>query len=151
MAYSAEEIKAFADKDLRITKIAICKSLIEKLSMEEINDTEKVFELADKYVDYIYGVSALDSRTHVDKGIESGTEPEERVVYKLDLASIPNEAETKILDAIFAEYKSQCPKGKTLNYTKLCNSTIKAFGKYPTSKSSVSKVMSVVKLETILN
>ena len=158
MAYSKGEIAGFEAKDLRITKIAVCKSLIEKLSVEEINDTEKVFELADKYVDYIYG--------NVDKGIESGTvsdlsKKSDSSVERCDFATIasmnklpiPTEKEIVILTELYHEYKNLIPKEQAseINSAGLCSEVIKAFGKYPSIKNSIEKVLSVVKLETILN
>jgi len=54
VAYTKEEIKNFAEKDLRISKLAIVKSLIEKLLLEDVYEVNKVKVLAEKYVDYIY-------------------------------------------------------------------------------------------------
>ena len=52
--YSKEEVKAFENKDLRISKLAITKSLIEKLPLEDIYDVKKVTELVEKYINYVY-------------------------------------------------------------------------------------------------
>jgi len=59
MAYSSEEIKAFEDKDRRITKQAMAKAVLScphwnLTDTDGCPDMDSVLELADKLVDWVY-------------------------------------------------------------------------------------------------
>ena len=143
MAYSETEIKAFAEKDLRISKLAITKSLIEKLPLEEIYEVQKVTELSEKYIDYIYAERQSKCST---KGGQAGCVASdakhqvnwEQIAIGLNLA-IPNAENIKILSQIADEYKKAYKA--SANPKDILVHILNTFGKYPKSQSSVEKVV----------
>ena len=145
MAYTKEEIKAFVDKDLRISKLAITKSLIEK--SEDIYDVDKVTELAEKYIDYVYEERRdKPERKDVTKRGQAGCvasdakhEPNwEQVAIGLNLA-IPNSQNIKILNQVVDEYKKAYKASANPKDVLVC--CIDKFGTYPTKSSSAEKVV----------
>jgi len=135
MAYSEKEIQAFAEKDMRISKLAIVKSLIEKLSLEDVYEVNKVKVLAEKYVDYIYA-----KRGQVGCVAES-TEHKvnwEQIAIGLNLA-IPNSQNVKILNHLVDEYKKA--NKASANPADILVHIINTFGKYPTKTESIEKVV----------
>jgi len=139
VAYTKDEIKAFADKDLRISKLAITKSLIEK--SEDIYDVQKITELAEKYIDYVY-----EERRNVAKRGSAGdvasdtkhTTNWEQIAVGLNLA-IPNAVNIKILNQVADEYKKA--NKASANPKNVLTCCIEKFGKYPTNPSSAEKVV----------
>ena len=138
--YSKEEIRAFAEKDMRISKLAMVKSLIEKLDLEDVYEVDKVTMLAEKYVDYVYAkrgqvVNVSDSTKQVDW---------EQIAIGLNLAS-PNSQNIKILNCVFNEYKkahkaSANPKDILVHITD-------KFGRYPAKTESVKKIVESLNLK----
>lgn len=139
MSYTKEEIAGFEAKDLRISKLAITKSLIDKLPLEDVYDETKVTELADKYVDYIYGVKPAVCSSKVEAEVSWV------VVAKAINIAIPNEVNVKILDVLMSKYKNKF-KANIAKSTILCH-IIKAHGKYPTNTKSVELILKQIKTE----
>lgn len=143
MAYSKEEIKAFAEKDLRISKLAIVKSLIEKA--EDIYEVQKITELAEEYINYVYEERRdISERKDATKrgDVSCVTDPTEpkwgELAVGLNLA-IPTSQNVKILNQILDEYK-QAHKASA-NPTDVLSHCINRFGGYPAKTESVSKVI----------
>lgn len=138
--YSKEEIKGFEEKDKRISKLALLKSLIEKLSVEEIYDTKTIFELADKYVDYVY--DRVKPAVCSSKAVAEISWEE---VAKEINVTIPNETNIKVLNVLMDEYKTKFKVG--VNKATLLSHIIKAHGKYPTNLNSISLILEQIKTE----
>lgn len=149
--YSKEEVKAFAEKDLRISKLAIVKSLIEKLSLEDVCNVEKITELAEKYVDYVYLERKDATKKEITKeettkrgqvasvGDNTKHEPNwEQVATGLNFA-IPNSQNVKILNQVADEYKKATKANANPADVLVC--CIDKFGTYPTKSSSAEKVV----------
>lgn len=135
--YSEKEIKAFAEKDLRISKLAITKSLIEK--SEDIYEVKKITDLAEKYIDYVYAERSA-KRGQVGC-IASNTEQSpdwEQVAVGLNLA-IPNAENIKILNQVTDEYKKA--NKASVNPTDILVHLLNTFGKYPVKTGSVTKIV----------
>ncbi len=141
MAYTEKEIKSFAEKDLRISKLAITKSLIEKLDLEDVYDVQKVTELAEKYVDYIYAERNDNTkRGRADCEISDAKHKInwEQIAIGLNLA-VPNATNIKILNQITDEYKKA--NKASANPKSILVHILNTFGKYPVKTESVSKVV----------
>jgi len=139
VAYSKEEIKAFAEKDLRISKLAIVKSLIEKLKLEDIYEVKKVTELVEKYIDYVYAERSA-KRGSVGE-VADNTKHQtnwEQLAIGLNLA-IPNSQNVKILNQVVDEYKKA--RKASANPSDVLTCCIERFGTYPTKSSSAEKVV----------
>ena len=139
MAYSETEIKAFAEKDLRISKLAIVKSLIEKLLLEDVCNVKKVTELAEKYVDYVYlkrgeaGCVSSVTKREVDW---------EQIAVGLNLA-IPTSQNVKMLNHLIDEHNKETKA--SANPKDILTHIIEVFGQYPTKIESVTKVIESLK------
>lgn len=135
MSYSEAEIKAFAEKDLRISKLAIIKSLIEKLDSEEIYEPEeKLFPLADRYVNYVYEkINIVKLEAKVEDVINWVTTAE-----SLNLA-IPKGNEIKALDTLIDKCKKSNPA--SANHSALLVHIMNKYGRYPTTQQNVAKVL----------
>ena len=147
--YSPEEIKGFQEKDLRINRVAVIKSLIES-GRNSANEVEENCMIVEQYVKFIYNVIETKEQT------KNGTKPFEYVKpdwVLIGTGTIPTQEEIKVLDLLWIEYRQLC-SGKeqkvSLNPVLLCDLIIKVFGKYPTNKNSISKVLSKIKLEQVL-
>ena len=144
--YSKEEIKAFAEKDLRITKLAIEKSLIEKLPLEDVYGVTKVTELVEKYVDYTYEErrDKPERKEATKRGqVASVGDNAERIDWEqiaigLNLA-IPTSQNIKILNQVVDEYKKAYKA--SANPKDILVHILNTFGKYPHNPESVSKVV----------
>lgn len=140
MGYSNAEIKAFAEKDLRISKLAIVKSLIEKLLLEKIYEVDKVIELAEKYIDYVYaerkGATKRGQVASVGDNTE-GTEWEQ-IAKGLNLAK-PTSQNIKMLNLLLDEYKKAYKA--SANPSDILVHIISTFGEYPTKTKSVETVV----------
>lgn len=135
MAYSDSEIKAFAEKDLRISKLAITKSLIEKLPLEDVYDVKKVTDLTDKYINHVY----------LKRGeagcVSSVTKHEvnwEQIAVGLNLA-IPDSQNVKMLNHLIDEHNKATKA--SANPKDILTHIINVFGQYPTKIESVTKVI----------
>lgn len=139
MAYTKDEIKSFAEKDLRISKLAITKSLIEK--SEDIYDVQKVTELAEKYIDYIYAKRNDNTKRGSADCEISDTKLTDwkQVAIGLNLA-IPTCQNIKILNQVLDEYKKA--HKASANPRDILVHILNTFGKYPAKTESVSKVVS---------
>ena len=154
-SYSKEEIKSFEEKDLRISKLAILKSLIEKYP--DVNDygefdVPKMLKLADKFIDYVYG--RVDNGAVLDvcaPGLSGDDIDWSKVATQCDVVE-PAKNAKKVLDLLWGEYRKLCSKEQETQLCPfmLCQSIIRFCGKYPVNVNSVGKVMSVIKLESIL-
>ena len=134
--YSVEEKKAFREKDIRISKLALLKSIIEKSHWEVINEVNEICNLVDKYMQYVNGVSGSNIATTPD-GIDWV-----KASKDLSLTESPNRAEIKILDLIASEYKIS--KGVSVKPADVLKLIFDRFGRYPTKQQSVSKVVSIL-------
>jgi len=135
VAYTKDEIKSFEEKDLRISKLAIVKSLIEKLPLEDVYEVKKITELTEKYVDYVY----------LKRGeagcVSSVTKHEvnwEQIAIGLNLA-IPNSQNVKMLNHLIDEHKKATKA--SVNPKAVLVHILKVFGQYPTKIESVTKVL----------
>lgn len=138
--YSKEEIKAFAQKDLRISKLAIVKSLIDKLPLEEIYDVNKVEELVERYVDYIYEERKdATKRGNVGCATDSTEQTDwEQIAIGLNLA-IPNRQNIKILNQVADEYKKA--HKASANPKDILVHILNKFGRYPAKTESVKQII----------
>jgi len=134
--YTKEEIKSFTEKDLRISKLAIVKSLIEKLSEEDVYGVEKVTKLSEKYIDYVY------KERSAKRGQAGMTINWACLAEGLNLAK-PNTENIKILDWVFNEYK-QVNKASA-NPSDILTHIFSHFGKYPRQESSVKVILESLK------
>ncbi len=145
--YSKEEVKAFAEKDLRISKLAIVKSLIEKLDLEDINEVGKVTKLAEKYIDYVYA-KRKDTTKRGEAGcVASSTEHKpnwEQVAIGLKLA-IPNATNIKILNQVTGEYNKA--HKASANPKDILVHILDKFGRYPAKTESVKVVLESLETE----
>ena len=142
--YSKEEIKVFEDKELRIVRQAILKVLIKACKQEDIYGIDKVTELSEKYVDYVYS----ERKTERKMGCASGVTGEKEEIKWVELAkglnlAIPNEENIKILNLIIDEY-NKTHKAST-NPIEVLSHIMATFGKYPISQKSVSVVLDSIK------
>ena len=131
--YSKEDKEAFRLKDERIAKQALLKSLIEKCDIQDVYDVTLICELADKYLQYVNGVSGNVVATKDSVDWESTAEGLNIVV--------PNAENIKILDLIVSEYKNQTGDNNIIPANVLTH-ILKYFGRYPAKQESVSKVVS---------
>jgi len=137
--YTEKEIQEFRDKDLRISKLAIVKSLIEKLPLEEIYEVNKVKELAEKYVDYVYEERKETTKRGQAGCVASNTKPDwGQIAIGLNLA-IPNSQNIKILNQVLGEYKKA--NKASANPNDVLVHILNTFGKYPAKTESVEKVV----------
>ena len=136
--YSNAEIRAFAEKDLRISKLAITKSLIEK--SEDIYDVEKVTELAEKYIDYVYEERRSTKRGNAGCVASSAKHKTnwEQIAIGLNLA-IPNATNIKMLNLLLDEHKKAYKA--SANPSDILVHILETFGRYPAKTESVSKVV----------
>lgn len=148
--YSPEEIAAFKEKDLRISRLAILKSLIEK--SEDIYAVQKITELAEIYIDYVYSERIAERRDATKrgqagcvasdaKGIEAkptSSAEWEQIAKGLNLA-IPTSQNIKILNLVAIEYKKAYKA--SANPSDILVHIINTYGKYPTKTESVEKVV----------
>lgn len=151
MAYTKDEIKKFEEKDKRINRVAICKSLIESktFTKEEIlNETDKIFGVAECFVEYVYNGLTMDK-------------PKQEVQYdypdwiqyaQVDNFTVPTQEQIKILDVLWAEYKTVCPEQELLNMKpeKLLSNLLKEFSAYPSKQNSISIVLRKIKLKQLM-
>jgi len=141
--YSKEEIKAFAEKDLRISKLAIVKSLIEKLDLEDVYEVSKVTELAEKYIDYVYEERKETTKRGFAGCVASNTKPDwGQIAVGLNLA-IPNSQNIKILNQVLGEYKKA--NKASANPNDVLVHILNTFGKYPSKQESIKTVLESLK------
>lgn len=152
--YTKEEIQAFADKDLRISKLALVKSLIEKLELEDVYETSKIIDLAEKYIEYVYSERNSTSKggcvasvgnaevRHTSLADAKHKPNWEQVAIGLNLA-IPNSQNLKVLNQIADEYKKACKA--SVNPKTILVHIINTFGKYPRQESSVKTILESLK------
>lgn len=139
MAWTKEEIVAFKEKDMRISKLAIIKSLIEKLSEEDVCEVQKVIKLTEEYVNYVYTERSTKGDAVGCVADPTKHKPNwEQLAIGLNLA-IPNSQNIKILNQILDEYKTASKA--SANPKDVLNCCIEKFGTYPTKTESVSKVV----------
>lgn len=142
-SYSKAEIRVFEDKELRIVRQAILKKLIEVCKQEDVYEVQKVTELGEKYVDYVY--SERSTKRGQVGCVVSNTKHKpnwEQVAIGLNLA-IPNAENIKILNQVIDEYKKAYKA--SANPKDVLVSILDTFGRYPTKTESVSKVIENLK------
>ena len=148
MGYSDVDKQEFRNKDLRISKLAIVKSLIEKCSEEDVYEVERITELAEKYIDYVYEErrNKSERKDATKRGqtgcVASNTKHEpnwEQVAIGLNFA-IPNSQNIKILNRVADEYKKAYKANA--NPKDILVHIMSAFGKYPHNPESASKIVS---------
>ena len=141
MAYTKAEIKVFEDKELRIVRQAILKKLIEKCKLEDVYGVDKVTELTERYVDYVYTERKETTKRGQVASVGDNTEGTEweQIAKGLNLA-IPNSQNIKILNQVTDEYKKAYKA--SANPSDILVHIINTFGKYPHNPESVSKIVS---------
>ena len=140
MAYSKEEIKSFEAKDLRISKLAIIKKLIEKLDIEEVQEPENtVFPLVNKYVNYVYEEKENEVKMEDKKEVSISWV---QTAEGLSLA-IPDATNIKMLDMLSREYNKA--HKASINPSDLLSFIMTKFGRYPTKQQNVVKVLELYK------
>ena len=140
MVWTKEEVKNFAEKDLRISKLAIVKSLIEKLSKEDVNEVCKVTDLVERYIDYVYKERKETTKRGQVASVGDDTEGTEweQIAEGLNLA-IPNSQNIKMLNLLLDEYKKAYKA--SANPSDILVHIINTFGEYPTKTKSVETVV----------
>jgi hypothetical protein len=140
MAYSKEDIKKFDEKDLRISKIAILKSLIEsgRNSADEVNEN---CVLAEQYVNYLYSELTCEKK---DEPVACSDKVVRDINWKQEAESmdvpVPNEKNIEVLLSIIEGYKEK-HGGAKVTPNNLLATIYKAYNKYPTNKASTSKIL----------
>ncbi len=145
MGYSDEEIQEFRNKDLRISKLAITKSLIEKLPLEDIYEVGKVTDLTEKYIDYVYEERKETTKRGQTDCVIGSTEHKvnwEQVAIGLNFA-IPNSQNIKMLNHLIDEHNKA--NKASANPKDILTHIINVFGQYPTKTESVTKVLESLK------
>ena len=137
MAHSKEE-------GLIISKLAIVKSLIEQRKMEDIYDVQKITDLAEKYVDYVYEKRKETTKRGQVASVGDNTEGTkwEQIAEGLNLA-IPNSQNIKMLNLLLDEYKKAYKA--SANPSDILVHIINTFGEYPTKTKSVETVVKSLK------
>ena len=139
MGYSDAEIQEFRSKDLRISRLAILKSLIESCSEEDVYDVQKVTELAEKYIDYVYAERSAKRGSVGDVADNVKHTPNwEQLAIGLNLAT-PNATNIKILNQVLDEYKTAHKASANPKDVLVC--CIDRYGTYPTKSSSAEKIV----------
>jgi len=139
--YSPEEVAEFRAKDLRISRQAVLKSLIEKLPLEDIYEVNKVTKLAEKYVDYVYSTRNDSLNRGEVSSVTNDTKPEwEQIAKGLNLAT-PDSQNIKMLDHIWDKHKPNMANKASANPDTILVHILNTFGKYPTKSESVEKVV----------
>jgi len=141
VAYTEKEVKAFAEKDLRISKLAVTKSLIEKLPLEDVYDVEKITELAENYIDYIYAERRDATKRGSVGCVADSTKHKpnwEQLAIGLNLA-IPNATNVKILNQVIDEYNKA--HKASANPNDILVHILSTFGRYPAKTESVKKIV----------
>jgi len=144
--YSQEEIKGFNEKDLRINRVAILKSLLESGRNNEEQIKENC-EMANAYVDFVY--NGLP-----DAGVGDGQSVEVLVVPDTEESSIDWKGlatdnklavpdNIKVLDRLWDEYKKEYGVGS--NPAKLLSDVYDAYHKYPTKMDSIKTVLTKIR------
>lgn len=137
--YSEEEKQEFREKDKRINRVAILKSLIESGKVV-VNEVSENCFLAEQYVEYIY--NGLPCEKEIK---EAKQEPKKEEIDWTDIAkklSIPTLTiqNIKVLTAVISEYK-KINSGAVIRPSELLDVVYRKFGKYPTSMSSVETIL----------
>lgn len=139
MNYSDAEVKEFKAKDFRISKLAIVKSLIEKLPLEDVYEVQKIKKLANKYVEYVYEERGNGTKRGFVGSIADSTKPKwGQIAEGLNLA-IPNSQNIKMLNLVMDEYKKAYKA--SANPNDIITHIINKFGAYPTNPGSVKKII----------
>ena len=143
MAYTKDEVAEFKAKDLRISKLAIVKSLIEKLELGDVQEVNEITELAEKYIDYVYEKRSA-KRGQVGCVADSTKHKPnwEQVAIGLNLA-IPNSQNIKMLNHLADEYEKA--NKASANPKDILVHIMGTFGQYPTKTESVTKVLESLK------
>lgn len=133
MSYSEEEKQEFKNRDLRISRQAMLKSLIEKSELEDVNEVNELCELSEKYVKYIYnGLNTCDKDSEQKVSISS-----EWINAALNSSlDIPEEKHIKVLELI--------RKKTNLTKVQIMNAIQDEWGKYPTTEKSVDLIVSKI-------
>ena len=145
--YSKEEIKSFEAKDLRITKIAILKSLIESGGNGNGDaEIEENCKIIDKYVNYIYGVKPVVCSDEVTSSVQTSVKSD-TIDWKKEAEAgevpIPTPENIKILRLVMDEYK-QNVSVEGIKPSKLLAAIYITRGKYPINESSVPLVLKLI-------
>ena len=137
--YAESEKQEFRDKDLRITGVAIIKSLIES-GRNSANEIKENCEITGQYVNYLYGELKRDKK---DQPVVCSDKAVLEVDWKQEAESmdvpIPTKENIKVLLSIMEEYKKYSVVEISPN--NLLATIYKAYNKYPTNKASTSKIL----------
>lgn len=142
MSYTETEKQIFRDKELRIVRQAILKKLIEVCKQEDVYGVQKVTELTEKYVDYVYTERSDTTKRGSVGCVTDNTKYKpnwEQIAIGLNLA-IPNATNIKMLNLVMDEYKKAYKA--SANPKDILVHILKTFGTYPTNPVSVEKVIS---------
>jgi len=142
--YSAEEIVAFNEKDLRINRVAICKSLIES-GRNKSNEVKENCEMANAYVEFVYN-GLPDAGVGDRQSVKALVVPDTSTIDWIGLAkdnklAVPDNV--KVLDRLWDEYKKEYGVGS--NPAKLLSDVYSAFHKYPTKMDSIKTVLTKIR------
>jgi len=148
MGYSKEEVIAFEKKDLRITRIAMVKSLIETNKHVPTKDeAQNIKELAEEFTKYVYsGFDDGEDSSELPKPIDWQSLARGQAIEVPQVGSLP------VLDAIWCEYKSQCETPEQvaqLSPALLCKTVFEEFGSYPKNTASVGEVVSSINVSRL--
>ena len=145
--YSRDEIKGFEEKDLRISKLAILKSLIEKLPEKEVYNTICVCELAEQYIDYVYEKKQVARSDKVATDIYGEKPPIDswEQAAKMRHYVIPNETNIKVLNLFVDKYEKKFRT--SVSKDAVLSHIIIGHGTYPTKSKSVELILSKINLK----
>ena len=144
--YSSEEIKVFEDKDRRINRVAILKSLIGSGRNNEEQIKENC-EMANAYVEFVYN-GLPDVGVDVGQGVQVLVAPD-TMESTIDWKSIATDNKLavpeniKVLDRLWDEYKKEYGVGS--NPAKLLSDVYNAYHKYPTKMDSIETVLTRIR------
>jgi len=142
--YSKEEVQAFNDKDLRINRVAILKSLLES-GRSENDQIEENCEMANAYVDFVYN-GLPDAGVGDRQSVKELVVPDTSTIDWIGLAkdnklAVPDNI--KVFDRLWDEYKKEYGVGS--NPAKLLSDVYSAFHKYPTKMDSIKTVLTKIR------
>ncbi len=147
MSYTKDEVEKFDKRDLRISKSGLIQALIQSglFPKEEIVDGTVIKDITEMYRRCIWDETPLtEAKIEVpcDKGVINWVE-----LAKTHSLIIPTKKEEEILVKLFTAYKVEDDR---IDPSKLMESILLAFKKYPSKESSIDVVMSKIHVESLL-
>ncbi len=153
MSYSEQELKAFYEKDRRISLAGIIQSMIVsgKFSKEEILEKTALIKLAKEYREMVWEVVSGKEIKESKVRKCGGCQDWDKIAEIVSLP-IPTQDEIKILSAIWNEYETVCPERELSNLRPelLLKNILREHSQYPSKQKSIKTVLASVKLSDLM-